>query len=230
LNKLLLSAAASAVLSLVAAPALAGNGAPSGSHYNLNLIGVGPKTNMPANSSGNVIFVSLQGNTKINLCESGTVDPCAADGFYVLDKNGTDGTAAFALPNPDPTNSGTTSYSVFARALGTPGGSSVTTTCATDPSTGETVCSQIYMTLNRTTGKSIFTNVSKDLLYIYADINNDGTLDRVPLFDSQLQDYFWSYDNNNLRLAQLRFYPCATVVPDATDPNGAQVDTSCFTK
>jgi hypothetical protein len=34
----------------------------------------------------------------------------------VLDGNGTDGVAAFQLPNPDPTNSGTTTYSVWARA------------------------------------------------------------------------------------------------------------------
>ena len=46
--------------------------------------------------------------------------------FLVLDANGTDGEASFELPNPDPTGSGTTVYSVFARALGTPGGKSLT--------------------------------------------------------------------------------------------------------
>ena len=29
----------------------------------------------------------------------------------------------------------------------------------------------------------------------------------VSIFDSALQDYFWNYQNNGLRLAQLRFYP-----------------------
>jgi len=26
------------------------------------------------------------------------------------------------------------------------------------------------------------------------------------LFDPALQDYFWSYDNNGMKLAQFRFY------------------------
>jgi hypothetical protein len=29
----------------------------------------------------------------------------------------------------------------------------------------------------------------------------------VSIFDPSLQDYFWNYQNNGLRLAQLRFYP-----------------------
>ncbi len=210
--------------------AFGGNGAPSGAHYNLNIIGVQhPKTADMTGSDGHTIFVSLSGQTKIMLCESGVGTDCAdVIGFQVLDANGTDGTAAFALPNPDPTNSGTTQYSVFARALGKQGGSSTTTTCATDPSDGATVCSGISMVLVRDKGSSSFTNVSKYLLYIYQDIDGDGNLERVPLFDSSLQDYYWDYENDGLQHAQLRFYPCATIVPDPSDPNGAQIDSGCF--
>jgi hypothetical protein len=100
--------------------------------------------------------------------------------FAVLDANATDGTGAFQLPNPDPDGDGITSYSVFSRALGTPGGSSTTTTCATDPSTGEIVCSTLSSVLVRGTGGSKFTNVSKQLLFVVADIDGDGNLDRVP--------------------------------------------------
>ena len=64
--------------------------------------------------------------------------------------------------------------------------------------------------------------MSKYLLYIYTAA---GT--RVPLFDSSLVDYLWSYDNSGLKLAQLRFYQCATIVPDASDPNGAQLNLDC---
>ncbi|MGE5186198.1 MAG: hypothetical protein ACM31C_29285 [Acidobacteriota bacterium] len=171
-----------------------GNGSLSGAHYNLNIIGMaqGKTANM---TSGGRIFVELTGTTKIMLDEGD---------FAVIDANGTDGTAAFQLPSPDPTGSGSTTYSVYARALGTPGGSSVTTTCATDPTTGEVVCSTDSMVLVRDGGTSKFTNVSKDLLYITAVI--DGRTQTVPLFDSRLQDFFWSYDNNGLRIAQLRFY------------------------
>ena len=153
--------------------------------------------------SGNVIFVPEIGSTKILLTEGD---------FAVLDKNGTDGQASFQLPNPDPDGDGTTTFSVFARALGKPGGSSTTTTCATDPATGEVVCSLFSSVLVRSSGKQSFTNVSKELLFVFADVNGDGTVDRVPLFDSRLTDFFWQYDNNGLKLAQLRFYQVPTTV------------------
>ena len=86
----------------------------------------------------------------------------------------------------------------------------------------------IQLELVRDAGRSRFENVSKYLLYIYADLNGDGTLERVPLFAETLRGYFWDYDNTGLKLVQLRFYPCATIVPDPTDPGGLQVDTSCF--
>jgi hypothetical protein len=59
----------------------------------------------------------------------------------------------------------------------------------------------------RTKGKSTFTDVSKQLLYIYADINADGKLGQYNLFNEALKDYYWSYDNQGLKLLQLRFYP-----------------------
>ena len=197
-----------------------GNGAPSGAHYNLNIIGVPRnKTGAMTDSSGHRIFVPLWGNPKIMLSQG-------AD-FAVLDANGTDGQAVFQLPNPDPDGDGTTVYTVFARALGKPGGKSLTTTCAIDPVDLTEVCSVAVLELERTKGKSTFENVSKYLLYIYADINDDGVLDRVPLFDESLTGYFWDYDNQGLKLAQLRFYECTTTVPAATDPAGGQT-TTCF--
>lgn len=181
-----------------------GNGSLSGSHYSLNIIGVPrDKTADMTGNSGHRIFVSLNGNTKIDLSEGD---------FQVLDANGTDGRAGFQLPNPDPDGDGVTSYSVFARALGTPGGSSTTTTCATDPDTGDIVCSQDSLVLVRDRGGSKFNNVSRELLFIYADLDGDGTTERYALFDDALMDYFWDYDNQGLKLAQFRFYEVATDV------------------
>ena len=192
-----------------------GNGAPSGTHYNLNWIGVPQgKTADMTGSNGHVIFVSLQGNTKILLCEAGVGTACAnVTDFQVLDANGTDGTASFALPNPDPTNSGTTLYSVYVRALGQPGGTATNTTCGVDPLLPtEPICSMDTLRLESHNPQS-FVNVSKQLLYIYAVLPGQTTISRVPLFDKRLQDYFWSYDNNGLKLAQFRFYPMPTTVP-----------------
>jgi hypothetical protein len=134
-----------------------GNGAPSGPHYNLNIIGVSHDKNPNMSGGGNVIFVDLgtkSGDavtTKILLSQAG-------DGvFEVLDKNGTDGEASFALPVPG-------AYTVWARALGTPGGQSKIATCATfiDPTTGVAtlLCSTDNEVFVRGTGKSSFRNVT----------------------------------------------------------------------
>ena len=180
-----------------------GNGAPSGAHYTLNIIGVpkGKTADMTGNN-GHRIFMPLVGNAKIFLYEGD---------FQVTDANGTDQDgASFQLPNPDPANSGTTTYSVYARALGTPGGSAVMHLCATDE-TGNTFCSGDSLVLIRSK-HSRFENVTKELLYLYIDLDGNGSVDRIPLFDKRLQGYFWDYDNVGLKLAQLRFYEESTTV------------------
>lgn len=182
-----------------------GNGAPSGAHYNLNIIGVPKgKTSDMTGNNGHRIFVPLAGNCRINLSQGD---------FKVLDANCTDGPSAFQLPNPDPDGDGTTAYSVYARALGKPGGSSTTTTCFDDAQTGDTYCSVYSMVLVRNTGKSSFTNYSKELLYVYYDTDGNGTVERYSLFSDTLDSYYWEYDNNGLKLAQLRFYEIPTTVP-----------------
>ncbi len=181
-----------------------GNGAPSGAHYNLNIIGVpGDKSADMTGDNGHRIFVPLFGSAKIMLSEGD---------FAVLDANGTDGSAAFQLPNPDPDNDGETEYSVYVRALGIPGGKATIVPTATDPVTGEVYASTLSTVVLRDKGRGSFTNVSKTLLYVYADVDGDGIIDRVPLFDSRLQEYYWSYDNQGLKLAQLRFYEVSTNV------------------
>lgn len=206
----LCAALATATLGAAVGPAVAenpstGNGAPSGSHYTLNVIGVSQdKTAAMDGNNGSRIFVPLEGKAKINLKEGD---------FGVLDANGTDADGAtFSLPNPDPDGDGVTSYSVYARALGTPGGTSTTTTCATDPATGEEICSTESMVLVRNGGKSTFDNVSRELLYVYYDLDGDGKAELIPLFDTRLCGYFWDYDNKGLKVAQLRFYEQSTDV------------------
>lgn len=206
--------AATAVASMIATPAMAGNGAPSGKHYTLNIIGVDANQDRPDRAAGHVIFVPLEGMTKINLTEGD---------FKVLDKDGTDGSAAFQLPNPDPDGDGTTAYSVYARALGKPGGSAKMQTCFYDDATATEYCSMdddgddVAVNFVRSRGKSMFTNVSKELLFIYADTDGDGQVERYSLFADEGDTYWWEYTNSGLRLAQLRFYDCTTTVGD--DPN-----------
>jgi hypothetical protein len=184
-----------------------GNGAPSGPHYDLNIHGVQQGGSASTGSNGHDIFVPLKGKCSIML---------SPGAFQVLDPNCLDGSAAFQLPNPvsttgTTTTSVTTIYSVWVRALAKPGGSSTTTTCAYDL-TGTLVCSagQYVLVETRKNGQSVFTNATSDLLFISQCVN--GTLTRTPLFDSTLQNYFWEYDNNGLKLLQLRFYQVPTTV------------------
>jgi hypothetical protein len=197
----------------VAMPVFAqtGNGAPSGPHYNLNIIGT---DNCPGDdlkgSSRHTIFVLLEGRSKINLVEGD---------FQVLDGNACDADGAtYQLPanpymcpiddpeclNTDPTYQ---EYMVYARALGKPGGSSTITTCAT-ADTGEIVCSTENVVLVRSKGKSSFSNVTKQLTTLCLDTDGDGVCDeRVGLFEDPYESFFWDYDNYGNRLVQLRLYP-----------------------
>jgi hypothetical protein len=174
--------------------ALGGNGMPSGAHYQVNIIGVpkGKSADMSGND-GRRIFVPLAGKVQINLLEGA---------FGVLDANGTDGSASFRLPAP--VQDGQQVYEVYARALGKPGGSSTTTTCGSVD--GETYCSVNSLQMSRVAGKPKGINVSKTLLYLDVDMDGDGVTEQYPLFDSTFEDYWWDYDNNGLRVLQLRFY------------------------
>lgn len=120
------------------------------------------------------------------------------------------------------------SYSVWVRGLGKPGGQATVTTCATVDT--DLVCSTENAVVTRDYGKSSFTEVTQELTSLLAylcdvvltelddgslicDVDGDEvadpdavTLTRISLFAGETQDWFWNYDNNGLRLAQLRFY------------------------
>ena len=296
-----------------------GNGAPSGPHYNLNIIGVEKGKSAPmTNSNRHTIFVPLKSTksgqySKPNFDASGTGVQTAivdskiwlvpGDSFRVCDGNAFDlaygcddtylgdwGTitydeygspipivsqrdgAVFQLPcntnlngeRWDSNGDGkiddtdamldelvscneavdefgnvvqlpddyemvpTANYQVWARALGQPGGSAITTTCATVQ--GELECSLENVVMTRDRGKSVFTEVTDQLTslvigYCQDDIVNIGGTEycvadatdpvigsgdvdwtRIALFAGYTQDWFWNYDNDGLRLTQLRFY------------------------
>src|SRR5438093_11024524 len=200
---------AATTLATAVAAAQNGNGAPNGTHYSLNIIGVPREKNSnPDWASGHVIFVNLGSKnvtvtTKILLSQSTT-----SGVFDVLDKNGTDGEASFSLPAPG-------TYTVWARALGTPGGQSKIATCATfiDPITGVAtiLCSTENEVFVRGTGKSKFRDVTSALTTITLVAGSPAELacgtPTVSLFATCLQDFLWQYDNNGLKLLQMRFYP-----------------------
>jgi len=223
--------------STTASVATIGNGAPSGSHYNLNIIGVPKdKTATMTTGDGHRIFVqlwggedavSLNGKLSNQLLKVNKIflQPApAGESFQVLDANATDSSGAlFQLPADV-----SATWTVWGRALGTPGGKANMTTCATTAgldgilgtADDEVICSMGTLSLDRTKGKQTFTNVSGDLLFItiVVDPTTNASLATclgvtststvaVSLFNGCLQNYFWNYDNQGLKLLQLRFYP-----------------------
>jgi hypothetical protein len=189
------------ILSVVPGAMATGNGAPSGAHYNLNIIGMSKdKQAGDMTNDGHRIFVDLYGKgTKIWLQ--------AGDSFNVLDADGTDGSARLQMLDPYPGTTNTSTYQIYVRALGKPGGSSTLTSGFLDAD-GSYWYSLENVTMTRSKGKSVFSDKTLELTTVYADITNDGVYNplRYNLFDNATYNYFWNYDNNGMKLLQLRMY------------------------
>lgn len=177
-----------------------GNGAPSGPHYNLNIIGKEKGGSQSITSDGHVIFVPLYGNCKIDLQEGS---------FQVIDNNCLSGNALFQLPNPNDTTTGMLAYSVWVRAL-TKGKANMAA-CYTNQTSGDTFCNtgSLVVSLSKVTPPK-FTDVSKQLLQVCVN----GQLSA--LFSNSNFNYLWNYTNTGLRLAQMRFYPIETMTSGGT--------------
>src|SRR5437667_11635200 len=153
----------------VATPSLAGGIDLNGPHYNLNIIGVeNPKTDAMTGGDRHTIFVALGAkNSAVTsmiyltpvsfaVCDSDAFDPAYAGDGPLLAQRG----AIFQLPcdtavtttNGCASGIASASYLIWARALGTPGGTATVTTCAPDP-TGALVSSTDNALQSRTKGK-----------------------------------------------------------------------------
>lgn len=156
--------------------------------------------------------------------------------FGVIDANATDGDGAIlAVPDPcadaDPLTPCTPSYRIFARAHG-PSGNAAITTCADenlpiDPTLNpvdDVWCGSNGITLYAKGNARKAMEITDNLLRL--TITVDGTQDpalagclgtsttgpqaiNVYLFDNCFENYFWNYDNNGLKLLELRFYYAA---------------------
>ena len=214
-----------------------GNMAPSGKHYTLNILGkdwdkgdyalIWDETDENFNpvikeDNGHRIFVKLGSDgdmkkTRILLYDSTQIE--GANYFQVLDADGTDGKAAFALPPPETVVDETTgkvtdsAYTVWIRVLGPPRGQADMYSGFYDKSDGSTWVSMEVIDIRQSGGKvnrespPKFVDVTKELTTIYVDWDRDGTVDeRVNLFDDSAYQYFWDYDNQGIKHVQLRFY------------------------
>jgi len=180
-----------------------------------NILGDGDCT---GDSTDNInCLVALDRTNKIFL--AGGADFQVTDG-NACDKDG----AALTLPWAIATE-----WTIWVRELGKPGGTGDIILCGiADMGTvttddDEVVCSVNDVDLARYsgktsptgTGKSVFRNVTTQLttidylVLVGIDENGDPIYEEesATLFDEDFYSYFWDYDNNGLRLVQLRFYP-----------------------
>lgn len=200
--------------------------------------------------NGHRIFVDLYGESRISLTKGdyAVLDANGTDGWasFQLPAPGLDAFVVGEEGDADVTSD----YSVFVRPLGKPGGWATITTCAdlVDSTFGSLLGSREVRTIEnaideetgaycsieqvgnlidgdlrtfRSTGKTVFSNVTAELTTILfevtVDTDGDGVADdtlyvRVPIFDDLLENEYWLYDNSGLRVLQVRFYDCSTNV------------------
>jgi len=128
-------------------------------------------------------------------------------------------------------------YEVRARVVGRPGGRATITSCAAmteiDPVTqaeiATSLCSvgaeNIRVAVRNTGGgktQNQWENVSAQLLTVCVDTSGDGVCDdRIGLFDSRGEGYWWNFDTVGRPHVQLVFFPVppSTVPPPGTSLN-----------
>jgi hypothetical protein len=209
-----------------------GNGAPSGPHYNLNIIGVTHGKKAPLTGSDRrTIFVPLVSDPNTNepdtlasasapiLLTPGPFTVCDGNAFdKAVDCNGTTVNkvgAVFQLPCNNLDSLGLVvpctvngpgsiaSYQVWARVVGKPGGSGTITLCAFDITTNTDICNTDEVLMRNKANK--FTDITKTLTTLVNVLGPSGT-GNYPLFADGFSGFFWDYDNNGNKVLQLRFY------------------------
>ena len=238
--------------------------------FKFNIIGVSNPKNDMDQGAGGVIFVDLNGLSKISLVCSDDADVrglypgLEAGEFDILNKDATDSDpedpnsgAILALPDPnlDPYVVGEkgdadvwSAYSIYVRPLGRQGGYATITTCAdvlegplaawldrgdirilnrAGAFGGYASIEQVGQSITeRPQGKSVFTNVTAQLLTIVLKIEIivdavvvDTIYVRIPIFDDMLENEYWEYDNNGLKLLQVWIYNNETDVSADDETN-----------
>ena len=211
-----------------------GNGAPSGPHYDLNIHGVQQGGSMSTSSNGHDIWVPINSNGDALTtagCDDILLQPAST--FQVVYPDCQAAHAAGAKPATPQFNlpcltgtAGTysttactaatsTTYSVWARVVAGKGTVNANT-CLTD-SSGTVYC---YAGTALTLGKSSkFTNATNSLLYFCTPVTTNGVITGYqwqPIFANSNYNYYWDWDQSNVRLTQLRFYYQASNQPAPT--------------
>ena len=236
-------------LGLAAGSALAQNGnpCPGDKEYQFNIIGVAKNKNPDmTGNNGHRIFVNLNGKSKIYM--TGDTDPNAddlqcGDKFQITDSNATGPNGSATLVAPcDPLTADNLNpsvcFDVYATPLGGPGGkATVDVVCEFDDTCigcdidgGSCATGNIDISLSRGKGKP----VQKDITGVFRasgciDVDGSEECDSGDIsFNNewifnieQLVEYYWDYDNDGLRLTQIRF--CDVEGVEGSDCGGGSI-------
>ena len=187
----------------------------NGAHYNLNIIAKDRHADV-GDSYGHTLFVKDDGKTQIYMTQG--------DEFKVLDRNGLKGSAEFQIAPGH--------YNVYAIARGKPNGKVNISAFGnfTDEELGTKLIPFGYVNLNRTTKKPQSENIN-ELFYVdvtlCTSVDENGTCNESVVYTDfwvfdieEYLEYYWIYNNDNLKLLQVRFYECTL------DPTG-EADNYC---
>lgn len=212
-----------------------GNQAPSGPHFNINIIGH-PKGSIGGDdSSGHSIMIPLKNvqpgvpitcvdvNGVVLIDDKGltpTVEPTGAriyfvsgDHFEIIDRDATDSNGATIMVPvgaPDPvTGDKAIAFDVYIRVLGKPNQCMKIDAFVTDATDADqTVWYQTgTLKVSRKTGQSIFVRVNELFTICIWDAIQQKCVDYRSVFNDIFDSYFWSILNDGTRLVQLRLYP-----------------------
>jgi hypothetical protein len=214
----------------LAMPAFGGVGQGlSGPHYNLNIIGVKKDKTVPSMTDSNrhTIFVPLDSGDDV--LRKVKIYYVRGEDFQVLDGNATDDNqATIQVPFEfcEDYAAGCEellSYDVYAVGLGKPNGAAIITaecTYSEDVVGSGDECTDTLLMgsfgISRDKGKPHRENITEIFRATGClDFDDSGACDTGDLEFSniwifnimELSEYFWDYDNNGLKLMQMRFYP-----------------------
>lgn len=207
------------------------NGMPSGPHYNLNIIGVPMDKLVPTMTGSNrhTIFVPLDSGGDVP--RQVKIYYVPGDEFRVIDGNACDDNeATIEVPS---SLCGTLSYDVYARALGKPNGNAYVDAVVTFEDNTQGALLESGFDVERKKGQPKAKPITNVFLASgWIDMDGDGVYTKgtdvkfndVWVFNvPTLEEYYWDYDNNQLKLLQIRFYgptesgdwegPCEDLLP-----------------
>ena len=215
-----------------AANDVTGNKAPSGPHWNINIIGhpkgykgggdtssghsimiplknVPPGTQLTCLDQNGVVVIDDKGETTDMQPTGARIYFVAGDHFEIIDRDATDengATIMVPVGAADPiTGDRPTQFDAYMRVLGKPNTCMDINAYAYDTATQDLWYRAGTVYVTRKTGKSTFVRVNE--LFTLCIWNGTTCVDYRSVFNTAFESYFWSILNDGTRLVQLRLYP-----------------------